>query len=65
MRDQHEGVGLGGETVEWDASDSDLDDESLTPEGLEQLLEGRLRSPEEASLHEFDPAESPSPSDES
>lgn len=59
MRDLHEGVDLGGEDVEWDAAESDLDDESLTPEGLEQLLEGRLRSPEEACLHEFTPGEAP------
>ena len=57
MPEPHEGVGLDGQDVEWDAADSDLDDESLTPEGLEQLLEGRLRSPEEACLHEFTPPE--------
>ena len=59
MADQHlgEGVGLGGEDVTWDDAGSSFggDDASLTPEGLEELLEGRLKSPEEACVHEFDP----------
>ena len=59
MADQHlgEAVGLGGEEVAWDDAGSSFegDDTSLTPEGLEELLEGRLKSPEEACVHEFDP----------